>query len=254
MLRKPKKVSQKSLTKWGVGGLLLGCVLVAFIYSKPLLKAGEELVAQWLDARVQSVLIEGVKYTPKEELAAAIGLQKGDSLVRFDAAKARKNLEVLPWVKKAAVSRRLPSTLKVEVFEYAPFAQLKTNDGVWVVDKTGHKIIETTEKFSGLPMLTGEEAEAHAAKLFTFLMAYPNFVGQLQQADFIGKRRWDLNFKSGLLVKLPEEGAEKALAILQQLEQRRHVLSLSSGRVDLRLHDKVILELGEEDENSGFFF
>jgi cell division protein FtsQ len=202
-----------------------------------------DFVARSVGAKVAHIMVEGVEYTDAENLKDAIGLSMGDSLVGFDVKAARNRIEALPWVAEAVVRRQLPDTVKIVVFEHEALARLKAKDEIWLVTKTGQRITLAKDKFAGLPLLRGSGADTAAANLFALLMPYPNFNKQLQAADFVGERRWNLTFKSTLKVKLPAQNAKRALALLQQLEARRHVLSLSGGTVDLRLEDRVVLEL-----------
>lgn len=256
-LRRPAKFPWKTVLR--VLTLLVLCAVGygAWAVRVPLMASTQDIVAQVLDARVKSILVEGADYTSPADIAAALQIGDGDSLVGFDAASARARLEALDWVKSAAVSRKLPSTVKVEIFEYVPFARVEISDagedgaesGVWVADKTGHLIVASGgEDFKNLPLLSGVGAAEEAPELFVLLMQHPNFLSQLKRADYVGERRWDLRFAGGVLVKLPEDDVAKALTILQQLEASRHVLAFSKGTVDLRLSDRIVLELDEESD------
>ena len=245
-LRKPLKISPKV---WAVAGgalVVIGAVNLLIQNSANIGAATEEFIAKSVGAKVEKILVQGSTYSDHTNLRGAIALAKGDSLVGYDAAAARTRLEELPWVKTAAVKRQLPSSVKVEVFEYQPLAVLEEGETYWVVNKDGHRIAEADERFGELPKLTGAGAAEAAANLFANLVAYPNFTAQLFQANFVGERRWDLVFKSGVVVKLPEDGMPKALTILAQLEERRHVIALPKGMVDLRLSDKIVLQLPED--------
>jgi cell division protein FtsQ len=222
--------------------VVLACVGVWQVKGTIAQFAGD-FVARSVGAKVAHIPVEGADQTDPEALKAAIGLEMEDSLVGFDVQAARARLEELPWVAEAVVSRRLPDTVKIQVFEHEAVARLKTEEDIWLITKTGQHIVPAENRFANLPLLRGGGAGQAAASLLALLVPYPNFALQLQAADFVGERRWDLNFKSGLQVKLPAQNPARALTLLQQLETRRHVLSLSGGMVDLRLEDRVVLEL-----------
>lgn len=205
-------------------------------------------VAQTTGAVVEKIVVTGSVYTGKEELQTALGLKKGDSLVGFDASSARARIEQLPWVRLASVDRMLPDRVNVTIYEHVPLARLVAEGKIWVINKDGERIVADADNaFPGLPLLEGEGAADHANELFANLSNWPQLLGQLREAQWVGGRRWDLRFVSGVVVQLPETdkvfSAQQALPLLAKLEEARHVLTLNAGEVDLRLPDRVVLRL-----------
>ncbi|HEX2859374.1 MAG TPA: cell division protein FtsQ/DivIB [Alphaproteobacteria bacterium] len=210
----------------------------------PVVNWSVDKIAQATGARVEQVTIEGAVYTTREQLNAALALQKGDALVGFDARAARARLEKLPWVRLAAVERQLPANIKVSLYEHVPLAIIKQDGKSYIVTKDGALISpDITEGFGTLPELRGTGSAAAAPKLFALLAEWPTLQGQLKHVTWVGERRWDLVFASGVTVRLPETDPAQALQTLNTLEQTRHILTLNAGTVDLRLPDRVILQL-----------
>jgi cell division protein FtsQ len=208
---------------------------------------GEELVARQIGAKVDKILVSGAVNTNPQHLAAALGMKRGDSLVGFSVAEARGRLEELDWVASASVVRELPSTLRISIEEYKPLALLELNDSTWIIDREGTLITADITGFDTLPLLRGKGAAAQAAGLFSLMAEVPDLSAQMVSATFVGERRWDLQFESGVSVMLPEENPGRALRMLRILDSRRGVLAMESGAVDFRLPDRIVLRLGEMD-------
>ncbi|NBX86440.1 MAG: FtsQ-type POTRA domain-containing protein [Proteobacteria bacterium] len=253
MARFEQRVAAWPWRRLGQGALVvvvLSGVGVAWWWRAPLGEALTTYVAEATGATVQSLVVSGAVYSGKEELQQALGLGKGDSLVGFDAAAARRRIEALPWVRLASVDRQLPATVKVTVYEHVPLARVVFEGAIWVVNQNGERVVEDREnRFANLPLLQGEGAGAAAGALFGAMEVWPQLLGQLREAKLVGGRRWDLRFVSGVVVQLPEQvadyGPSVALPILAKLEEARHVLALNGGEVDLRLPDRVVLRLPE---------
>ena len=231
--------------------VLLGGGAVGWVYRSPLNAHVTTFVAKATGAVVDKIVVSGAVYTGKEALQQALGLERGSSLVGFDAASARARLEALPWVRLASVERQLPDTVNVQVYEYVPLARLVENGKIWIINKAGDKIVaDSDNRFPGLPLLQGDGAAKAAGELFTALTAWPQLQSQLREADWMGDRRWNLRFVSGVVVELPEDtpehGVDTALALLAKLEDARHVLTLNAGEVDLRLPDRIVLRLPDD--------
>ena len=221
-------------------------------YRVPVVERAQEFIARATDAQVENVLVEGATYTPRDELLAALDIQKGQPLVGVNTMAARARLEKLPWGRLAAVEKQLPHGIRVVVYEHTPLARVKDEDGqIWVVNKDGAPVVvDEANRFAALPLLDGKGAAEAAAKLFAVLAEWPNLTAQLKDADFVGGRRWDLTFASGVTVQLPEENPSHALTVLADLEKARHVLTLPAGEVDLRLPDRVTLRLPDTVGNT----
>lgn len=212
----------------------------------------QEFIARQIDARVKHVLVTGVANTDATALREAIGVDKGDSLVGFDAASARNAIEELPWVRMASVTRELPSTVRVEIYEYKPLARLQQEETAWVINRDGKLIAEAGETFAHLPLLSGESAEAQASSLFSLLATEPELMQKLVGARYVGERRWDVYFQNEVQVSLPEENPLRALKVLARLEAERNVMKMSGVTVDLRLEDRIILRLPEDANRDAY--
>jgi cell division protein FtsQ len=210
----------------------------AYQNKEKLVDNTESFIAKAIEAK--HILVQ-VQYTDEVALYDAINMKTGDTLVGVNVASIRKRIESLPWVKLATVTRELPSTLKIEIYEHHPLAKIVVGDEVWVINKKGDRITLSDSRFDGLPTLTGENAAIHAGHLFMLLSEEVKLLKELTAAAYVGERRWDLGFKSGVQVQLPEEDPQQALKILVALNDERKVLAEKHGTIDLRIADRVIL-------------
>jgi len=229
---------------WAGVFIILALASVGYVYRAPVWDFAQIQIAKATGAEVDKITVEGAQYSSPDDLRTALQLAKGDSLVAYNTSSARERVEALPWVRLAAVEKRLPDVVLLTVYEHVPLARVEDDDGIWVVNKDGTKIEEDVQnRFASLPLLHGEGAPEAAATLFAMLTTYPNLMAQLDGATFVGKRRWNLAFKSGVMVMLPEDDASAALVLLGRLEATRHVLALPSGTIDLRLSERITLKL-----------
>ena len=202
----------------------------------------QEFIARQIDARVKSVMVAGTQNAPPAKLRAALGVKHGDSLVGFDAQKARQRLEALDWVKSAGVVRILPSTVKVDIAEHTPLSRLEHQGDVWILGANGQLITKDYKNFESLPVLRGEAAQENAAALMKRL-SQAGMKDKVIAGVFVGERRWDVEVASGAIVKLPEENIPQALAYLRVLHEQRNLLDVPDVMIDLRLPDKIVLRL-----------
>lgn len=191
---------------------------------------------------VQEVLVTGRGETDRDDLLAALGIQRGAPILAYDFAKARERVEDLPWVLQARVERLLPDTLVIHITERRPMALWQHRGSFSLIDDNGVVITQTSlDRFGNLIQVVGEDAPDHVGGLLELLETQPELLAQVKAAVRVGGRRWDLSLDGGVDVRLPEDDAPKALARLAAFEQESGVLARDIRVLDLRMPDRVIV-------------
>jgi len=193
---------------------------------------------------VQSVTLEGRTETARTDIIRMLGIKRGTPMIDVDVDEARARLEALPWVKSAEVRRIWPDRIYVRVTERKPVAIWQNGGELAVIDADGHAISgEDVTRFTTLPLVVGKGAESAAAALFELLAKQPQLRDHVKAAVRVGERRWNLRLDNGVEVRLPEEGAEAALAELVRLAREQDILSRDIKAIDLRFPDRLIVKL-----------
>jgi len=165
-------------------------------------------------------------------------------LVDLDAIRAR--LMAFPWIRDARVSRRLPDTLVVDVVERTPAAVWQHNGRLTLIDESGAALgAVRPDALPNLPLVIGTGAERRVDQLAALLNAAPRLRPMLAGATWIGDRRWDLRFRTGETLALPEgqEPAQRALRRFADMDERRQLLGGNFLRFDLRIGGRMIVRL-----------
>jgi cell division protein FtsQ len=191
-----------------------------------------------------AVEVEGRDRASGEAILQALGVARGTPIFAVDPAAAKLRLEQVPWLSTASIYRRLPDTLHIKMTEQEPLAFWQRGDHLVLIDRTG-KPIATRDlgAYSRLPVLVGDDAPANAADLMAMLASEPHLALKVSAAVRIGGRRWNIEFKNGVAVALPEEDSTGAWRRLAAIEQDHRVLERELQLVDLRLPDRVYLRL-----------
>ena len=200
----------------------------------------------------EDITITGLTLHDPETLLSAIGVTPGGSLIGFDPVAARRILEHLDWTKSAKVQRLFPNQLDIEIVEREPFAIWQRSETYYVIDKTGVAMSGLpASQLVKLPLVTGEGADTAAAELFNHLEATPDLLLQVKAAARVGDRRWTLYLDSGVMVLLPETGMAEAIRKVDELDRTQQLLSKGIRSVDLRLADRVVVNVAEVDAKGG---
>lgn len=110
---------------------------------------------------VDSIEVSGTRHLTRDDVLELARVPDGTSLLRIDRGAVRARVEADPWVASAAVKRRLPSTLIIEVDEREPAAVIDTGGAeLWVVSADGYWLGERSAAETGtLSIRDLEEAE-----------------------------------------------------------------------------------------------
>lgn len=195
--------------------------------------------------KVKTIAIEGRDITHIDSMKTLLASYKDTPLFAVDLTALKTTIETsIPWVHHARVERRLPSTLKITLNEIQPMARWRHKNKDYVVGE--EQIIETSDidAFDFLPQITGENAHKHASDFLLLLEAEPSISPYVKQADRVSDRRWNIEMTNGLLIKLPAENEEKALARLGKYHAEKNILNRNITEIDLRFNDRIIVKKG----------
>ena len=191
---------------------------------------------------IQHIVIEGRNHTPEDLLNTALGVHEGDPILGFSLQEARDRIEALSWVQHAAVERRLPGTVLINLEERKPFAIWQDKGKFVLIGRDGQVVAnENIAAFGELPLVVGDGADKAAAPLLDALAALPELKPYVVAAVRVGERRWNLRLKNGADVMLPEGAEAQALAKLMELQTSQALLDRPLATVDMRLPDRLVV-------------
>ena len=229
----------------GLGIVSFAIVICALLVVRSAERGGwaarlQHSFARGIDLRVQQIVITGRANTPEPQLRAALGVSVGDPILGFSVSAARDRIESLASVEHVAVERRLPGTVFVDLVERRPFAIWQKDHKFVLIDRNGQVVDnESVDQFATLPLVVGAGAAAHAAELLDDLSKVPDIADRVAASVRVGERRWNLQLKNGIIVMLPEDHEDIALAKLHELQQNQALLDRPLVFVDLRLPDRL---------------
>ena len=202
--------------------------------------------------RVKRVEVRGVNRMNELAIYEKVLGQRDQVMTRLDLAALRNDLLALSWVKDARVSRQLPDTLVVDVVERNPHAVLRDSGHFVLIDETGHELEAVPQsRTKGMLVLSGKGVEGQVGALEKLLEAAPALKSQVSEAEWGGNRRWNLTFRTGQVLALPEGDDEGAAALLS-FARMDGVDRLLGGKVvafDMRVPDRIYLRVpGRADQ------
>lgn len=204
------------------------------------------LIASDAGFKVSHLEVRGVNRMNEQRIYERVLGQNDRAMTTLNLAALRDELNQLPWVKDARVSRKLPDTLVIDIVERSPHAVLRKPDRMVLIDDTGTEL-ETVkpDKAKGMLVLSGLGVGQRVEDLTRLLDAAPALKPQVAEAEWVGNRRWNLTFKTGQVLALPE-GDEKSAGALLSFARMDGVNRLLGGKVaafDMRAPDRIYMRV-----------
>ncbi len=243
---------QRALT-WGILGVVIaGVLLVAVWFGVPnlLYRQFGEMTAK-AGFEVQNIETTGMRRVDQIKVYDIVLSEMEKPMLLVDIERIRTQLNGYGWIKDVRVTRRLPNTLVISVAERTPVAVWQRGETYSLLDNEG-KVLDriSASEIGGLPVVKGENANAQVEALAKLLDNAQSLKGQVVGASWIGNRRWDLRFKSGEILALPEgeELAARALVNFTRMDGVHRLLGRDLIHFDLRDPDRAYMRKAPKNE------
>ncbi|MEY2883481.1 MAG: hypothetical protein RL490_1205 [Pseudomonadota bacterium] len=233
-----------------VAGLVgVTTVIVAAIAGVPQ-RLGQEAVRATARAGLEIVHVDitGNKETSRLDIIRKALPGRDNAMLTSNLGAIRADLLALPWVADASVGRRLPDTLAIHIVERRPVAIWQHDKLFNAIDITGKPLTnERLTRFSGLPRIIGRNANLRVREMLALTAVAPTLEPHVSSMVLVGGRRWDVKFKTGETLSLPDTPAAASAALHRfanleaGLGPDRKLLGGRFERFDMRLPGQMIV-------------
>jgi len=192
------------------------------------------------------ITITGQRELRYMEILAASGVSGRDSLPFLDAREVREQVMKMPLVREASVRKLYPDRLVIEVVEREAHALWQKDGEVFVISADGVPIDNLRDdRFVHLPFVVGDGANKRVHEFQKILEAAGELRSRIRAGVLVTNRRWNVQLVTGVDVKLPEIGAERAIAALAQLSRDERILDKDLISIDMRIPGRLVARLTE---------
>lgn len=241
----------RRLGNWLLGGMTVAVVIAAVLAFRLPQLAGiamGEGIGQ-AGFTVRRIEPKGLNRLDPMRVYEIVDSQRGIAMPLVDLRGIREQLLALGWVKEARVSRRLPDTLVIDIVEREPVAIWQLRRQMQLIDAEGVPLEAVrVEAMPDLLVLVGPGAERQVAGFNRLLAAAPHLRPQVQDASWVGGRRWDVRFQSGEVLALPqgEQAALRAITRFAAMDRRSQMLGRGFVRFDMRDSRRMVVRVSRE--------
>jgi cell division protein FtsQ len=237
--------------------MILGCAavlawMVASFAGVPAMARGQmESIASDAGFKCCRIALRGTDQLNELKVYNLALADNNRALPFVDIDEVRVRLLELSWVEDARVSRQLPDTLVVDIVERKPVAVLKKPGRLVLIDRSGIELEPVSaERAKGKLAISGPGAGKQVEALTALLAAAPALKPQVREAEWIGNRRWNLTFKTGQLLALPQgtQASAKALMTFARLDGVNRLLGGKAVAFDMRAKDRIYFRVPDRTD------
>ena len=195
---------------------------------------------------VRRVEVRGARRMNERAVYEKVLGERDRAMPLLDLERLRGELLRLSWVEDARVSRQLPDTLVVDIVERKPHAVLRRGQRFVLIDAEGHELEQVSaERARRTMVLAGTGAGGRVSELERLLASAPALRRQVREAEWVGNRRWNLTFRTGQVLALPEgeDGSAAALVSFAKLDGANRLLGGQVATFDMRALDRIYLRV-----------
>lgn len=200
--------------------------------------------ARSLGLAVEYVSVEGVPEEVAEKVRFAALIEPGENMFRADPYAIRKRIEDTRTVVNVQVHRFWPDHILILADAVQPVALWKTGAEWEVVDGLGRVIPDPDARLRKETLLrvAGAGGDVAAPQLVEAFAEFPKLAKRVVLARRMTDERWDVQFDTGIVVRLPrDEMMAPAVRRLAFMERDNQMLARPLEAIDLRHADQIFL-------------
>tara|TARA_B100001057_G_scaffold500899_1_gene618633 strand:+ start:2184 stop:2855 length:672 start_codon:yes stop_codon:yes gene_type:complete len=188
--------------------------------------------------KISNLNIVGLKYEEKEKFKESLNFLKNKNLIFLDKDEILKKIFLNKTVEDLSIFKNYPSDLKIIIKKTKFLATTKKANQNYYIGSNG-KLILAENLENNLPFVFGDVDVANFLKLKNSILKTEFDYDQVKNLYYFKSKRWDIETKDGLIIKLPLNNVEKALKTLSKILISKKFVNIKV--VDLRQKNQVIL-------------
>ena len=195
---------------------------------------------------VRMMAVEQASSPVSADVREILSLDFPISSFDLDLDALRERVEELDAVASAAVQVKSGGVLTVTVTEREPVAVWRMDDGLQLVDLTGHRVVGLASRVERpeLPLVVGQGADKAIPEAIELFEVSAPLADRLRGFLRVGERRWDVVLTRDQRIKLPENEAVTALQKVIALDRAQDLLSRDVAVIDFRNPGRPVLRRG----------
>tara|TARA_Y200000002_G_scaffold176233_1_gene145334 strand:+ start:1117 stop:1788 length:672 start_codon:yes stop_codon:yes gene_type:complete len=163
---------------------------------------------------------------------------KNQNLFLLEKNKVLKTVDSHKIVENFFVFKNYPSSLNIKIERTKFLAIVKKNGSNFYIGANGN-LIQIDNKKTDLPFIFGDIDISEFLELKSIIDNSKFNYNDIKNLFYFKSKRWDIETKNGLLIKLPRKNLDNSFELLLNIINKKDMQNINN--IDLRQNNQVIL-------------
>ena len=188
--------------------------------------------------KLKNIVVLGLNEDTNKKIKNDLIFLKFQNLFFLKSSQIKKIIDSNNSVENYTVFKEFPSTIVIKIEETKILANLYKNGSNYFFGSNG-KLIKTENKKKNKPFLFGDFTNKEFLKFKRIVDKSKLKYADIKNIYFFDSKRWDIELRNGLLIKLPEKELLESLNLSIELILSKNFKNI--GIIDTRVSNQVIL-------------
>lgn len=188
--------------------------------------------------KINSIIISGLNENEKDDILKKLDFLKSSNLIFLKESIINLMINSNDFIESFSIFKKYPSTLYVEIQKAKILAKIKVNGKDFLIGSNG-KLIINKSKPKNVPQIFGNLDIGEFLEFKKILDNSKFNYNDIEKLFFYPSRRWDIQTKKGIQIKLPKNDVSKSLVLLNDLFENEEFKYLKI--IDLRQNNQLVI-------------
>lgn len=172
------------------------------------------------------------------EFVLLLNIDNKSKIDSLNLKELSKKISTIPDIKKSSIRKLSNGSVVLKIEKYKPVALWMDGKNYFIISSEG-KIISNYQKVDNKFLVIKGKVPSNIMSITSELKG---LIDKIDYVSWIEDRRWNIYFKNGLIIKLPEKNPYKILRSFMTINNLNDILSKKIEFIDLR-NENIIVKL-----------
>ena len=188
--------------------------------------------------KIKHVEIFGLNNANKEQFKKAIKELKLENIFSLKRKDIENIINSNPLVESFYIFKKYPSTLQIKIKETKLIAKINKDGQIFYIGTNG-KLTEKKFLDAKLPFIFGKPNVKEFLQFKKKIDESKFSYGEISNLYFFPSKRWDIEFRNKITIKLPRENVRNSLDDVFRFLKNENINNIKT--IDVRVKNQIIL-------------
>ena len=183
-------------------------------------------------------MVDGLSYADNQKLKKDLTNINKDNIFKLDKNKLLNKINESNLVLNFLVKKNYPNKINIKINKAKYFGKIFRNEQLYIIGSNGRLINYDEDSMKDLPYFYGKFKREEFLKFLNVVNNVGLKTKDISSFYFFPSGRWDIKFKDGLLLKLPNTDLINVLSKALLLKNNQNFSN--SKIIDLRIKNRII--------------